>query len=160
LSYDFAAERRLSTAALFQQLDLAFLLTEKQASYLVAKIVRADQQSGCFKSAVAGSRLRGGLVVKRDEITLSWSKEVLMRLPFRAIALPILSAAVLVAAGCQEANEAGVPDVKVAPEPGAKTTFSSYGEAMQHRAAEAAKDKAAAKDKSAPAKIPAEKSKS
>jgi hypothetical protein len=96
-----------------------------------------------------------GSVVERDEIPLASSKEVLMRLPVRAIALPVLAAAVLLVSGCQESNEGAHPDVKADPEPGAKTSFNSYGEAMQYRAEEAAKNKAAAKDKpvnAAPAK--------
>jgi hypothetical protein len=70
-----------------------------------------------------------------------------MRLPVRAIALPVLAAAVLLVSGCQESNEGAHPDVKVAPEPGAKTSFNSYGEAMQYRAEEAAKNKSAANGK-------------
>ena len=70
LSCDCAAETCLSSAARFQQFDLAFLLTEKQASFLVFKIVRADQQLVCFKSAVAGSRVPVDRVVEHDEITL------------------------------------------------------------------------------------------
>jgi hypothetical protein len=84
-----------------------------------------------------------------------------MRLRFSAIALPILVAAVFLATGCQDANEGGKPDLKATPEPGAKTTYSSYGERMLE---EGAKNKAAAKDKSvkaapAPAKAPEEQPK-
>jgi hypothetical protein len=85
-----------------------------------------------------------------------------MRLQVRAIALPILTVSVLLATGCEDANEGVHPEVKATPEPGEKTTFKSYGEAMQDRAAEAAKNKAAAKDKTvkaAPAKTPAEQPK-
>jgi hypothetical protein len=89
-----------------------------------------------------------------------------MRLRLSAIALPILAASVLLATGCQDANEGGTPDLKATPEPGAKTTYSSYGEAMKDRAEKAAKDKAAGKDKTvkaapapAPAKAPEEQPK-
>ena len=69
-----------------------------------------------------------------------------------AIALPILAASFMLATGCQDANEGTQPDLKATPEPGKKTTFSSYGEAMQDKAKLAAKDKEAAK--AAPAKTP------
>jgi hypothetical protein len=81
-----------------------------------------------------------------------------MRLLFRATALPIIAASVLFfATGCQDANEGAVPDLKEPPKPGEKSTFSSYGEAMQDRAKQAAKDKEAAK--AAPAKTPQDKRK-
>jgi hypothetical protein len=85
-----------------------------------------------------------------------------MRSPVRAIALPILAVSVLLATGCENANEGVHPELKATPEPGEKTSFSSYGEAMKDRAAEAAKNKAAAKDKTvkaAPAKTPGEQRK-
>jgi hypothetical protein len=85
-----------------------------------------------------------------------------MRLPLSAIALPILAASVLLAPGCQDANEGARPDLKATPEPGVKTTYSSYGEAMLEKADQAAKNKPAAKDKAAPApaKTPADQPKS
>ena len=86
-----------------------------------------------------------------------------MRLRFSAIALPIVAASVLLATGCQDANEGGTPDLKATPEPGVKTTYSSYGEAMLEKGAQA-KNKTAAKDKTvkpapAPAKAPEEQPK-
>jgi hypothetical protein len=92
-------------------------------------------------------------------------EELLMRPLFSAIALPILAASVLLVTGCEEANEGAHPDLKEPPPPGAKTSYSSYGEAMKDRAEKAAKEKAAGKDKTvkaapaAPAKAPEEQPK-
>jgi hypothetical protein len=77
-----------------------------------------------------------------------------MRGRYGAMALPLVAAAIFLSAGCSGGSTTNEENLPPTPVQGGGAAFKSYGEAMQKRDAEIAKDRPAAKGKAGTQKQP------
>jgi hypothetical protein len=77
-----------------------------------------------------------------------------MRVRYRALALPAVVLGILLSGGCGPVNEENMADTKSAPIDPNAPVFKTYGEKVQYDAEQAAKNKPAAKGKTATPSTP------